>query len=118
MRTPGRHYPPGSPPTGSLTEAWRCLWLAPVALRRPTAVADVWRRHARTIVGIAILSPLAYILVLQALRLAPVSVVAPAREMSIVLGALLGTRLLGEAGGRRRVVAAVAVVVGIAMLAH
>ncbi|HSK97012.1 MAG TPA: EamA family transporter [Euzebyales bacterium] len=98
-------------------ELSRCLWLAPIAIHRRSAVVEVLREHRRLVVGVAILSPLAYILVLQALRLAPVSVVAPTREMSIVIGALLGTRLLGEPGGRRRVIAAATVVLGIALLA-
>jgi len=98
-------------------ELSRCLWLAPVAILRRDAVVAVYRRHRVPIVGVAILSPLAYVLVLQALRMAPVSVVAPAREMSIVIGALLGTRLLGEPGGRRRVFAAGLVVLGIGLLA-
>jgi drug/metabolite transporter (DMT)-like permease len=98
-------------------ELSRCLWLAPVAIHQRTALIAICRQQRRLVVGVAILSPLAYILVLQALRLAPVSVVAPTREMSIVIGALLGTRLLGEPGGRRRVIAAGAVVLGIAVLA-
>ena len=40
--------------------------------------------------GVAILSPLAYILVLFALAHAPVSYVAPARELSILVGAVAG----------------------------
>jgi drug/metabolite transporter (DMT)-like permease len=98
-------------------EVIRALLLTPVALRRPARTVEILRGRAPLIIGVAVLSPLAYVLVLQALRLAPVSVVAPAREMSIVLGALLGTHLLGEPGGRRRIVAAIVVVLGIAMLA-
>lgn len=56
-------------------------------------------------------------LVLWALTLAPVSLVAPTREVSIVLGAALGASLLGEPAGIRRVAAAIAVVAGIALLA-
>ncbi len=45
-----------------------------------------WNRLA-TILGIALLSPLSYILVLTALAGSPVSYVAPAREIGILFGA-------------------------------
>ena len=67
--------------------------------------------------AIAILSPIAYVLVLFALRLAPVSYVAPAREVSILVGALIGTRMLAEGHTRRRVAGAVAIVGGVLALA-
>jgi drug/metabolite transporter (DMT)-like permease len=69
------------------------------------------------VLWVAVLSPLSYVLVLFALRLAPVSLVAPAREVSIVIGALLGSIVLGEQAGGRRVPAAIGVVGGIALLA-
>ena len=37
-----------------------------------------------------------YFLILLAVRIAPVSYVAPARELSIVFGTLLGVTVLGE----------------------
>jgi len=46
-----------------------------------------------------------------------VSYVAPAREISILVAALMGTQLLAEADGRRRLVAAGAMVVGVVCLA-
>jgi drug/metabolite transporter (DMT)-like permease len=64
-----------------------------------------------------VLSPLAYVLVLAALSFAPVSLVAPARETSILIGALLGARLLDEGSKRRRLVSAGAIVVGLFALA-
>ncbi len=98
-------------------ELFRALLLTPAALRKPEAVGAAWRSSRGAVIGIGLLSPLAYLLVLRALQLAPVSLVAPAREVSIVLGAALGARLLGEPAGARRVAAAAAVVVGIALLA-
>ena len=38
----------------------------------------------------------AYVLVLYAMRMAPASHVAPAREVSMLFAALIGGRLLGE----------------------
>ncbi len=73
-------------------------------------------RHRREVLAVAVLSPLAYVLVLQALTVAPVSLVAPLRESSIVVGALLGWWLLGEPRPARRLVGAAVVLGGIALL--
>ena len=59
------------------------------------------------------LYPLAYILVLAAMSFTAVSAVAPAREVSVLAGVLLGRRMLGEGGLARRLTAAVAIVAGI-----
>jgi drug/metabolite transporter (DMT)-like permease len=64
-----------------------------------------------------VLSPLAYILVLFALAHAPVSYVAPARELSILVGAVAGTTVLAEGHRRRRLLAAGAIFAGIVALA-
>ena len=84
--------------------------------RRRTLVPSVWRQARGPVVAVAVLSPLAYVLVLRAMQLAPVSLVAPARESSIVVGALLGWLVLGERSALRRTVGAVVVLVGIAAL--
>lgn len=60
---------------------------------------------------------IAYVLVLTALVLAPVSYVAPAREIGILFGVVLGTRFLGEGHTRQRLLAAAAMVVGLIFLA-
>ena len=65
----------------------------------------------------AVLSPLAYILVLIALSFSAVSAVAPAREVSVLAGVLLGRRLLGEGGLARRLTAAAAIAAGIICIA-
>lgn len=54
-----------------------------------------------------------YMIVLAATRLAPVSYVVPMRETSIVIGAILGARLLGESLGWTRIGACVLVVLGV-----
>ncbi|HEX5915699.1 MAG TPA: hypothetical protein VFY54_21555, partial [Rubrobacter sp.] len=61
--------------------------------------------------------PLSYILVLTALVFTPVSYVAPAREISILIGAAMGARLLAEGDVRRRLIAASVMVLGILALA-
>lgn len=100
-----------------LSEAGRALLLLPVAWRGRAAVAAAWRDERREAVGIAVLSPLAYILVLTAMSFTPISLVAPAREISILVGTLMGTRLLAEGQGGRRLLGAVGMVAGVALLA-
>jgi drug/metabolite transporter (DMT)-like permease len=79
--------------------------------------ARVWRAYRPQILGAAVLAPLAYILVLIALSFTAVAAVAPAREVSVLFGVLLGRRLLGEGGLPRRLAAAAAIVAGIVAIA-
>jgi drug/metabolite transporter (DMT)-like permease len=95
----------------------RAFFLAPVAVRRPSVVRALWAKYRRETIGVAILSPLAYMLVLTAMSFTPVSYVAPAREVSILIGTLMGARLLSEGEGKRRLIAAGMMVAGIAALA-
>jgi drug/metabolite transporter (DMT)-like permease len=96
-------------------ELIRALLFTPL-VRRDEIVAT-WRLDRRAILGVGTLSPLAYVLVLFALQRAPISLVAPVRESSVVLGALLGARVLKEGELARRVLAAAVIAAGIAMLA-
>jgi drug/metabolite transporter (DMT)-like permease len=79
--------------------------------------ARVWRDYRPQVIGAAVLAPFAYILVLIALSFTAVAAVAPAREVSVLFGVLLGRRLLGEGNLARRVAAAAAIVVGIVAIA-
>ncbi len=99
------------------TNAMRLTLLTPYALRRRTRVAAVWRDRRREAFAVAVLGPLGYILVLYAFTLAPVSLVAPARELSIVVGALFGWWLLREPQPLRRLCGAAVVVAGVTALA-
>ena len=98
-------------------EVCRTLLLAPFALGQREAVRSLWRRERPRVLGIALLSPLGYVLVLLAFRLAPISHVAPVRELSILFGAWLGARVLGERDRVRRLIAAAAFAGGVAALA-
>ena len=93
------------------------LVLAPSALRQRARTARVWRGYRRQVTGAAVLSPLAYILVLIAMSFTAVSAVAPAREVSVLAGVLLGRRLLGEGSLARRLTAAAAIAAGIICIA-
>jgi drug/metabolite transporter (DMT)-like permease len=93
------------------------LIIAPFALRDRGRTARVWVTYRRQVLGAAVLSPLAYILVLIALSFTAVSAVAPAREVSVLLGVLLGRRLLGEGSLARRLTAAATIAAGIICIA-
>jgi uncharacterized membrane protein len=80
-------------------------------------MAALWRAQRWRVLGIALLSPLSYILILLALRQGDVGHIAPAREVSILIGAYLGGRVLGEGDRRRRLVAAAAFAAGVIALA-
>jgi len=98
--------------------AFRVAVLVPFTRRRqPGAIARAWRERRGTVIAIAVLSPLSYILVLTAMVFTPVSLVAPAREVSILFAALMGAHLLREGDVARRAVAAIGMVLGMAGLA-
>jgi drug/metabolite transporter (DMT)-like permease len=99
------------------TNAMETLLLAPVVLRRRSAVRAVLRAHWRDVLVVAVLSPASYILILFAMQLAPVSIVAPAREISVVLVALAGWLVFKEPHPAARLAGAVVVVGGVALLA-
>ncbi|MFC4003927.1 EamA family transporter [Prauserella oleivorans] len=90
--------------------------LAPFAMRG-SATRALWREHRGKVVLVGALSPVAYVCVLYAMRLAPVSLVAPARELSIVLGSFAAWRLLGEPHPVRRIVGATVVLAGVTAIA-
>ena len=99
------------------TVVGQAIVVTPVALRHRDAVRAAWLRHRWEVIGVGVLSRLAYILVLTALVVSPVSYVATAREIGILIGAMLGARMLAEGHVMRRGIGAAAMVVGILALA-
>ena len=97
---------------------FRALFLAPMAWRRRDELVVEWRNNGRYALYIGIVSPLAYILVLYAMQIAPISSVAPLRELSMVFAAFLGARLLGEGHRGERIVGAVLMALGVWGLLH
>jgi drug/metabolite transporter (DMT)-like permease len=85
--------------------------------RDPTRVRDLWTKGRTPALAVALFSPLAYILVLRAMQLAPVALVAAGRESSIVVGAVFGWLVLREPRPARRLVGAVVVLAGIGLIA-
>ena len=109
----------GMPPVGLYWGSimFQLLLLAVPALRRPRETLATARSHWVAVLLFGILSPLAYILVLFALQLAPVSVIAPGREVSVVLVGLAGWLLFREPHPVQRLVGAGVVLAGVALLA-
>lgn len=81
------------------------------------AVRELGRRQWRRILAFGFLSPLSYILVLTAITMAPVALVAPLREVSVVLVSLFGAFVLKESRPGWRVAASVVVLTGVVLLA-
>jgi len=100
--------------TGNL---FRMVVLAPRAWQDRASVAAEARTFRKPVIIVSVLGPLGYILVLFAMRMAPVSHVAPARELSTLVGAWFGSRLLREDSGPWRVAGAALIVAGVIALA-
>ena len=93
--------------------------LAPYILRSygPAAVRREWGANARPIIAAGLLFFAAYGLVLTAFTLSQVSYVAPAREVGIVFGVLMGVFVLKEQYGGGRLLGAAFIVAGLALIA-
>lgn len=89
----------------------------PLLLRDRAGIAAAWRLQWRHALVVAALGPAAYICVLYALQMAPLSHVAPARELSLLVAALVGGRLLGEADRGLRLAGAACIAAGVMALA-
>lgn len=92
------------------------ILLTPYAIKQWKEVRFEWKQHRVEAFGVGILHSLAYILVLTAMVFAPVSHIAPLREISILIGALMGAKLLSEEFGTRRLIATGIMVVGVIMI--
>jgi drug/metabolite transporter (DMT)-like permease len=92
------------------------ILLAPRAVIRRAGIRTSVTLNRKQIPIVAVLSPLAYILILTALQTVPVAIVAPLRESSIVFGALLAWWLFHEEQLGRRITGALIVLAGIALI--
>ena len=95
----------------------RIPFLLPVAWRDPAGLREAWRTQWKHALVVAALGPIGYVLVLYAVTMAPLSHVAPAREVSMLFAALIGGRLLGETDRGLRLVGAVCIASGVGALA-
>lgn len=95
----------------------RFAMLLPVVMARPDNARAAMREHWGRAAIVGLISPLGYILVLSALQMgAPLSLVAPARELSMMVGTLLGIVILREAAGPWRIIGCAVLVAGVVLL--
>lgn len=101
-----------------LIEAGCGFVMLPAALlTRPAAVRREWALNWRAILAVGAMSAAGYTLVLLAFRLSKTGYVVAARELSIVLSALIGTLWMGEGRVGPRLAAASIVLAGVACVA-
>ena len=89
--------------------------LTTVILRWSTGLTSL-RRLGPQAVGGGLMATVGYTIALWALSRAPMASVASLRESSVLFAAILGTRLLGESLGRRRIVSACILVAGLILV--
>lgn len=95
----------------------RFFLLAPLVIANPRRAMEAMQGYWWIAVGVGLLSPLSYILVLAALTSgAPLSLVAPMREMSMMVGALMGMLILREKVGRWRIAGCGVLIAGVILL--
>ena len=95
----------------------RLAFLLPTVLRKPQEARVLWRAQWKYATVVGVISPISYVLVLYAMQVAPLSHVAPAREVSMLFAALLGGQLLGEGDRLARLLGAACIGVGVMALA-
>lgn len=95
----------------------RVVVLSPVVLRNLAEAKALWWQQWRWALLVAVVSPIAYVLVLFAMQSAPISHVAPAREVSMLFAALIGGHLLQEGDRMVRIGGAILIALGVTALA-
>jgi drug/metabolite transporter (DMT)-like permease len=95
----------------------RLAFLLPSALRNTAETRSMWRSQWKYAALVGTISPVSYVLVLYAMQVAPLSHVAPAREVSMLFAALLGGQLLGEGDRIARLFGAACIAYGVMALA-
>lgn len=96
----------------------RLILLVKILTGDRRAARAAMRGHWPAAIAVGLLAPLGYILVLTALSAgAPLSLVAPLREMSMMVATLLGMILLREPISPARILGCGAVVLGVVLLA-
>ena len=95
----------------------RMLLLTPTVLRDPAAARALWKAQWKYALFVGTVSPVSYVMVLYAMQSAPLSHVAPAREVSMLFAALIGGQLLGEGDRLLRLLGAACIAGGVMALA-
>lgn len=96
---------------------FRMVVLSPKAIADRARIASEARRYWRNALAVSVLGTTGYMLVLYAMKLAPISHVAPARELATLVGALFGAWFLKEKITIGRALGALCIVAGVMSLA-
>lgn len=88
---------------------------ATLAMRRKTMIVALRKEFLPGMLG-GLLGAVGYAVVVWAMSRNPLGVVSALRETSVIFAAYIGTRILGETGRKRRVIASFGVAVGIILL--
>lgn len=94
----------------------RVALLIPALLRDRQATRKSWQLEWKYAFVVGAISPISYVLVLYAMQSAPLSHVAPAREVSMLFAALIGGHLLGEGDRVQRIIGALCIAAGVIAL--
>jgi drug/metabolite transporter (DMT)-like permease len=100
-----------------ISHVMRAALSGPHALMNLPALKAEWLRTWKHVLVISTIGPLGYILVLTAMQYAPISYVAPARELSMLIGAFFGAKLLKEGDLRQRLLCAGLIAGGVGLIA-
>lgn len=95
----------------------RLVVLSPLAWHKRLEIKELWQTHWKKIMIFAILAPSGFMMILWSMAHAPVHLVAPVRELSIVIGVILGGRFLSEKNWEWRLAGAILIFFGIGLLA-
>jgi drug/metabolite transporter (DMT)-like permease len=85
--------------------------------REPLPMRPYARQMWRGALAVGALSPVAYVLVLYAIGMAPLSQIAPMREVSMLFAAYLGGSQLAERNPRERLLGAACIAAGVIAIA-
>ncbi|HBJ72597.1 MAG TPA: EamA family transporter [Actinobacteria bacterium] len=99
------------------TTSLQFLVLTAISLGKFGEAKRMFNLYWKTAIAVAVLVPVSYLLVLLAMRLAPVSIVAALRGTSIVMGVFMAWYLLKEPVGRRRLIGSGIVTAGVIAIA-
>ena len=93
------------------------LAIAVLRRREPLPLAGYARSMWKSALAVGLLSPIAYVLVLYAIGMAPLSQIAPMREVSMLFAAYLGGSQLAERNPRERLIGAACIAAGVIAIA-
>jgi drug/metabolite transporter (DMT)-like permease len=94
------------------------LLLTPTVWYQRKDIVRYWTKNRAELIGVTLANPISYILILSVMTVAPVSQVAPMREVSTLIGAFIGGHLFAEKNLNSRLAAASIIVLGVLAVAH